>query len=184
MKRIVTVILATFLLSTGTATAAERKTAQEQPVAAATAALPKKLDLNRVSREELVGIPGIGPRMAQAIVELRSKKGSFKSVEELLEVTGIKEKKLAAIAGYLDGRAAPDVDSAGASTAGSIVSPGRGRVSRPVRSSAVTPSREARDCSSLSPVVSASAGIDDEENRSALRAKRLSPASLAKPPAL
>jgi len=40
--------------------------------------------------------------MAQAIVDLRSKKGSFTQVEELLEVTGIKEKKLAAIAGYLE----------------------------------------------------------------------------------
>jgi DNA uptake protein ComE-like DNA-binding protein len=40
--------------------------------------------------------------MARAIVDLRSRKGSFTRVEELLEVTGIKEKKLAAIAGYLE----------------------------------------------------------------------------------
>jgi len=40
--------------------------------------------------------------MAQAIVALRTSKGSFTRVEELLEVTGIKEKRLAAIAGYLE----------------------------------------------------------------------------------
>jgi len=102
VKRIVTLILWALLLSPGIATAAERKTGQEPPVVTTTKGLPQKIDLNRVSREELIGVPGIGPRMAQAIVDLRSKKGSFTRMEELLEVTGIKEKKLAAIAGYLE----------------------------------------------------------------------------------
>lgn len=101
MKNIVALILGLLLLSPEIATAADRKTAQEPPNASATGKLPQKLDLNRVSAEDLVGVPGIGPRMAQAIVALRSSKGSFTRVEELLEVTGIKEKKLAAIAGYL-----------------------------------------------------------------------------------
>lgn len=105
MKKIV-VLLAALLLAPGIATAAERKTAQEPP-ASSTRALQQKLDLNRVSLEELVGVPGIGPRMAQAIVDLRLKKGSFKQIEDLLEVTGIKKKKLAAIAGYLEVRALP-----------------------------------------------------------------------------
>ena len=102
MKRIVILILGVLLLSPGIVTAAERKTAQEPPTVTAAEALPKKLDLNRVSREELVGVPGIGPSLAQSIVDLRSKKGSFTRVEELLEVTGIKEKKLASIAVYLE----------------------------------------------------------------------------------
>ena len=76
MKRIVTLILAVLLLSPGIVTAAEKKAAQGTPAVTAAAELPKKLDLNRVSREELVGVPGIGPRMAQAIVDLRAKKGS------------------------------------------------------------------------------------------------------------
>lgn len=102
MKTMVTLIMAVLLLVSGIATAAERKSAQQPPAAAAARELPRKLDLNRVSAEELVGVPGIGPSTAQAIVELRAKKGGFTRVEELLEVTGIKEKKLAAIAGYLE----------------------------------------------------------------------------------
>jgi competence protein ComEA len=98
----VTLILGVLLLSPGIVKAAEKKAALETPAVTAAEELPKKLDLNRVSREDLVGVPGIGPSMAQAIVDLRSKKGSFTRVEELLEVTGIKEKKLAAIAGYLE----------------------------------------------------------------------------------
>jgi competence protein ComEA len=102
VKRIVPLILGVLLLSPAIVKAAERKAAQQTPAVTAAEELPRKLDLNRVSREDLVGVPGIGPSMAQAIVDLRSKKGSFTRVEELLEVTGIKEKKLAAITGYLE----------------------------------------------------------------------------------
>lgn len=102
MKRIVALVLGVLLLSPGIGGAADRKATQEPPGAAAARGLPLKLDLNRASAQELVGVPGIGPRMAQAIVALRSKKGSFTRVEELLEVTGIKEKKLAALAAHLE----------------------------------------------------------------------------------
>ena len=102
MKRIAPLILGVLLLSPGIVEAAERKAAPEAPAVTVVGELPRKLDLNRVSREELVGVPGIGPAMAQAIVDLRSKKGSFTRVEDLLEVTGIKERKLASIAGYLE----------------------------------------------------------------------------------
>jgi competence protein ComEA len=99
---IVAVMLAGLLLSPGIVAAGERKTTPEATASATTKTVPQRLDLNRASQDELVGVPGIGPRMAQAIVDLRSKKGSFKRLEELLEVTGIKEKKLAAISGYLE----------------------------------------------------------------------------------
>ena len=100
MKRIVTLILATLLFSPGIATSAERKTVESQ-APTATKGQTQKLDLNRASRDDLVGVPGIGPRTAQAIVDLRAKKGSFTKLEELLEVRGIKEKKLATISAYL-----------------------------------------------------------------------------------
>ena len=102
MKRVVTVILAVLLLTPGIGAAADKKAALGPPVPEAAMALPQKLDLNRVSQEDLVSVPGIGPRMAQAIVDLRTKKGEFKKIEELLEVTGIKEKKLASITGYFE----------------------------------------------------------------------------------
>jgi competence ComEA-like helix-hairpin-helix protein len=101
VKRIVSAVLAVLLLAPGIVTAADKKPGPDQLVSAA-ARTPQKLDLNRASRDELVAVPGIGPRMAQAIVDLRLKKGAFSRVEELLEVTGIKEKKLASIAGYLE----------------------------------------------------------------------------------
>ena len=42
-------------------------------------------------------LTGIGMKTAQKIVDYREKHGAFKSVEELLNVSGIGEKKLAKI---------------------------------------------------------------------------------------
>jgi competence ComEA-like helix-hairpin-helix protein len=101
VNRIVTVILTVLFLTPGIVMADEPKAVKDSPVSAAKT-LPQKLDLNRASQSELVGVPGIGPKLAQAIVELRLQKGSFARVEDLLEVTGIKEKKFATIVGYLE----------------------------------------------------------------------------------
>ncbi len=50
---------------------------------------PKRLDLNRASAGELEALPGIGPARARAIVRWREEHGRFRSVEDLLEVSGI-----------------------------------------------------------------------------------------------
>ena len=42
-------------------------------------------------------LDGIGPSKAHAIVEYRSKRGAFKSVDDLVNVPGIGDKTLAAI---------------------------------------------------------------------------------------
>jgi competence protein ComEA len=47
------------------------------------------LDLNRASAEELEALPGIGPSRAQAVVRWRAEHGSFRNLEDLLEVPGI-----------------------------------------------------------------------------------------------
>ncbi len=57
------------------------------------------LDLNAASAEELTSLPGIGPELARRIVECRETAGPFTAVEELLEVPGIGEAKLAALEG-------------------------------------------------------------------------------------
>lgn len=53
-----------------------------------------RLDLNRASAEDLQRLPGIGDILAKRVVEARTSKGSFTTIEELLEVKGIGEKKL------------------------------------------------------------------------------------------
>ena len=47
------------------------------------------LDLNRASVKELEALPGIGPTRAGAIVRWRGEHGSFRTVDDLLEVPGI-----------------------------------------------------------------------------------------------
>ncbi|MBQ1603043.1 MAG: helix-hairpin-helix domain-containing protein, partial [Oscillospiraceae bacterium] len=55
------------------------------------------LDINTATAEQLEDLMGIGPVLAQAIVDYRTEHGPFSSVDELLEVSGIGEGKLAGI---------------------------------------------------------------------------------------
>ena len=52
------------------------------------------VDINTATAEELQQLMGIGPVLAQAIVDYRAEHGPFASVDELLEVSGIGETKL------------------------------------------------------------------------------------------
>jgi competence protein ComEA len=62
------------------------------------AAPPRRpVDLNRATSAELESLPGIGPATAQAILDERARRGRFGSVDELLEVRGIGDAKLAAL---------------------------------------------------------------------------------------
>jgi len=55
------------------------------------------VDLNRADAAALEALPGIGPATAAAIVEHRERIGRFTSVDQLLDVRGIGEAKLAAL---------------------------------------------------------------------------------------
>lgn len=52
------------------------------------------VNLNTASAEELETLPGIGPATAQKILEYRSEHQRFGSIDELMAVKGIGEKKL------------------------------------------------------------------------------------------
>ena len=59
------------------------------------------LDINLASVEDLTTLPGIGPALAQRIVDYRGQNGRFSSVEELRNISGIGEKRLSAILEYI-----------------------------------------------------------------------------------
>jgi competence protein ComEA len=66
--------------------------------AAAPTATGGPVDLNTATVADLDALPGIGPVLAQRIVDWRTEHGRFASVEQLREVTGIGESKYADLA--------------------------------------------------------------------------------------
>ena len=60
-----------------------------------------RLELNRASQSELEALPGIGPVLAERIVAWRSANGPFVSVEQIMDVEGIGEKKFSEIRGSI-----------------------------------------------------------------------------------
>jgi competence protein ComEA len=64
-----------------------------------TAAAPKRshqgsLDVNRATEQDFDALPGIGPKLAERIMEYRQSVGAFHSLDELRAVKGIGKKKL------------------------------------------------------------------------------------------
>ena len=57
----------------------------------------ERMNINTATAAELETLPGIGEVLSQRIVEYREEHGPFESVEEIMLVSGIGEKKFEAI---------------------------------------------------------------------------------------
>ena len=60
----------------------------------------KKISINSATIEELSTLPGIGPAMAQRIIDYRNNQ-SFQKIEDIMNVKGIKEKIFMKIKDYI-----------------------------------------------------------------------------------
>ncbi len=72
-------------------------TAPTPPTEPTQPTVPGLINVNTATLEQLDTLPGIGPKLAQAIIDYRTEYGNFEVPEDLLHVPGIGEKKLAAI---------------------------------------------------------------------------------------
>ena len=63
--------------------------------------VPLSLDLNTATEQELEQLDGVGPAIAANIVAYRQEHGGLTSIDELDEVSGIGDAKLAAIRAQL-----------------------------------------------------------------------------------
>ncbi|MFE7095693.1 helix-hairpin-helix domain-containing protein [Streptomyces erythrochromogenes] len=70
-------------------------TAQPPPGGAASGPAAGPLSLGSATVEQLDGLPGVGPVLARHIVDFRTARGGFRSVEELRQVNGIGERRFA-----------------------------------------------------------------------------------------
>ncbi len=76
---------------------AELRIVPGNPPPADSLALPAtgKLNINTATAEQLSSLPGIGPEIAQRIIQWREENGPFETVADLDRVRGIGDKRLA-----------------------------------------------------------------------------------------
>lgn len=60
-----------------------------------------KVNLNTASKESLMTIPGIGESKATQIIQYREEHGSFQKIEDVMNITGIKEGLFLKIKDYI-----------------------------------------------------------------------------------
>ena len=59
------------------------------------------MNLNTAGAAELMTLPGIGEAKAGQILSYREEKGGFSSIEEIMNITGIKEGVYSKIKDYI-----------------------------------------------------------------------------------
>ena len=86
MNRVALVVTAALLWFATSPLDAQRAT--RPPVPEPTAVI----NLNSATAIQIAGLPGIGVKTAELVVQYRTKNGPFKKVEEIMNVRGIGEK--------------------------------------------------------------------------------------------
>src|SRR2546421_6637731 len=60
-----------------------------------------KVNINSATESDFENLPGIGPVLAQKIVDYRTQQGPFRSIQDLMKVTGIGQKKFDSLQAYV-----------------------------------------------------------------------------------
>jgi competence protein ComEA len=68
---------------------------------ATTSAQSQTVNVNRASVDELTNLPGVGPALAQRIIDFRAQHGPFTTLDDLDAVSGVGESLLNKIAEYV-----------------------------------------------------------------------------------
>ena len=85
------VIAVLLVLGMGMATTAAQESARKN-TESSSASASAPINLNTASVAQLETLPGIGRSTAERILEYRQKNGSFKKIEDLMNVRGVGEK--------------------------------------------------------------------------------------------
>ena len=102
--RVMVMLLAALAMAALPAVAQQQKAAAGSTRASAaksTAAPSAPININTATQAQFESLPGIGPKVAQRIVEYRQKNGKFTKVEDLMNVKGIGEKSFLKLKPYL-----------------------------------------------------------------------------------
>ena len=60
-----------------------------------------KVNINSATPSDFENLPGIGPVLAQKIVDYRDQHGPFRSIQDLMKVSGIGQKKFDSLSAYV-----------------------------------------------------------------------------------
>jgi len=92
MNRPVAAALLALMIAAGPGAALAQQAPPPAPAPKTDPAPQTPVNLNTATKADLEKLPGIGPSMAQRILDYRQKNGSFKKIEELMNIQGIGEK--------------------------------------------------------------------------------------------